>query len=120
MKMSKMESVRGSRMGKRDGNKKTTNEELAQERKTAGSSPTHHHLDEANANPLSTDMTGLAQILGELRDFRRDMKQQLEDIKSELVSVHKKIKETEDRVDAVEEQAQNMEAVLSKMAELIS
>ncbi|KAM4578642.1 uncharacterized protein V3H82_008008 [Fundulus diaphanus] len=118
--MSKMESVRGSRMGKRDGNRKTTNEDLAQERKTAGSSSIHQLPDEANANPLSTDATGLTQILGELRDFRKDMKRQFDDIKSELFNVHQKIKETEDRVDLVEERAENMEQILSKMAELIS
>lgn len=93
---------------------------MTREKETARSSSAHQHFDEANPSSPSAEATGLAQILGELQEFRKDMKQQLHDIKTELVNVHQKMKETEDRVEAVEERVQNMEQILGKMIELVS
>lgn len=59
-----------------------------------GSSPTHEMDEEANAS--------LRSILIELRDFRRDNKQQLADIKQELHRTNNRLDEAEDRIKEAE------------------
>lgn len=107
-------------MGKRDTNKKNAAEQAVNEENTGDNgSPTPAQDAEANSNPNQKDVS-LANVLEEIRDFRRDIKEQLTDIKSELTSVNKKIAQAETRIEGVEDRVQNVEQVLAKMIKVIN
>ena len=57
-------------------------------------------------------------ILGELRDFRRDNKTQLEGVKNEITKVNTRLEEAEGRIVNAEEMIQNTEDILSKKLKL--
>lgn len=75
-------------MGRRDVKKKSAAEQPENEENTDGW-PTHVQGGGASSNPYEKDIS-LANVLEEIRDFRKDKKEQLIDIKSELTNVHQK------------------------------
>lgn len=104
-------------MGKRDANKKNGAEQAAnQENEDNNSSPTPAQDVGANSNAN----VSLINVLEEIRDFRRDIKEQLSDIKSELTNVKQNIALAETRIEGVEDWVQNVEQVLAKMAKGIN
>ena len=84
-------------MGKKHANKESTAAEPANEENPGNSAPTQAQDGGANANSRSKDAeaASLAKVLEEIRDFRKDTKEQLNDIKSELTNVNQKIVEAE-------------------------
>lgn len=104
-------------MGKKDGQKKNTATESNNEEETPNSSPAQVHDEQANAEP---HVASLARVLEEIRDFRKDTKQQLNDIKAELTNVNAKLAEAEMRIENVEDRVQNVEQVLSKMIKVMT
>lgn len=81
----------------------------------------------ANANKLTEETTQtmsdgesvhLETILHELRGFRQDNKEQLEEIKEEIVKTNSRLDEAEDRITKAEERMQNTEDVLKEMLKL--
>ncbi|MGL5598285.1 MAG: hypothetical protein ACRDDA_09290, partial [Aeromonas sp.] len=107
-------------MGRKDGNKKCTPGDVVNEGSTCNSSPTQARGGEANANANRSDETSLTKVLEEIKDFRKDTKQQLNDIITELTSVNQKIAEAESRIGKVEDRVQNVEQVMSKMIKVMS
>lgn len=59
----------------------------------------------------------LASILKELRDFRKDNKEQYSDIKRELRRVNDRVKEAEDRIDETETVLQAASKLIVKLTE---
>lgn len=57
----------------------------------------------------------LTKVLEEIREFRKDMNEQLNDIKVELTKVDQKVEDVKNRVGEVEDRTQNMEQVLGKL-----
>lgn len=57
-------------------------------------------------------------ILQELRDFRRENKDQLENISGELTKVNARLEEAEERVERVEERMLNVEETTSELVQL--
>lgn len=107
-------------MGKSRANKDTTATETANAENSENSSPTKGQDGEANANPaLSSATVSLAKVLEEIRDFRKDTKEQLNDIKTEITSVNQKIAEAEVRIEKVEDRVQNLEQVLNKVIKVM-
>lgn len=112
--------MRGARMGKTRANKETTAAETADAENSRSSSLTKGQEGEANANPaLSSADVSLTKILEEIRDFRKDIKEQLTGIKSEIISVNQKITEAEVRIEKVEDRVQNLEQTLNKMIKVM-
>lgn len=68
--------------------------------------------------PPRREMTDLDLILRELRDFRRDNKEQLDDIKEEIMRTNTRLDEAEERILKAEERVQNTEDVLTEMLKL--
>ncbi len=89
---------------------------------TGNSSPAQAQDGEtnANANTHLSDAASLTKVLEEIRDFRKDTKQQLNEIITELTSVNQKIAEAESRIGKVEDRVQNVEQVMSKMIKVMS
>lgn len=56
----------------------------------------------------------------EIRDFHKDMKQQLKDIKAKFTNENCKIAEAEMRIETVEDHVQNIEQILSKMIKVLN
>ncbi|CAI5691467.1 unnamed protein product [Oreochromis niloticus] len=107
-------------MGKSRANKETTAAETSNAENSENSSPTKGQHGEANANPApSCAAASLAKVLEEIRDFRKDTKEQLNDIKSEIISVNQKIAEAEVRIEKVEDRVQNLEQVLNKVIKVM-
>lgn len=106
-------------MGKTRGNKENTATLPAIEENTESSSPTQAQEDEANASPDANEAASLIKVLEEIRDFRKDTKEQLNDIKSEITNANQKIAEAEMRIETVEDRVQNVEQVLSKVIKVI-
>lgn len=61
----------------------------------------------------ASEIINLSLILGELTDFRRDKKTQLEDIKAEISNTKARLEEVEGRVVTAEEWIKNAEEVLT-------
>lgn len=72
---------------------------------------------QANAMP-GEEKVDLDLILRELRGFRQDNKQQLEDIKGEISKTNVRLDEAEERIMKVEERVQNTEDILAEMLKL--
>lgn len=87
-------------MRKKLENKDSTTAEPAKEENAEDSSPTQVQEGGANANLRSkgADVASLAKVLEEIRDFRKDTKEQLSDIKSELTNVNQNIEDAEVRI----------------------
>ncbi len=102
--------------------KKCTAGETVNEENTGNSSPAQAQDGEANANANThlSDAASLIKVLEEIRDFRKDTKQQLNEIITELTSVNQKIAEAESRIGKVEDRVQNVEQVMSKMIKVMS
>lgn len=107
-------------MGRRDGNKKCTAGETVNEENAGNSSPTQVQDGEANASLQPSEAASLTKVLEEIRDFRKDTKQQLTEIISEITSVNQKLAEAETRIGKVEDRVQNVEQVMSKMIKVIN
>lgn len=60
---------------------------------TESSSPTKFQDGGTNANPSTSDATSLTKVLQEIRDFRKDTKEQLSAIQLEIANVNQKIAE---------------------------
>ena len=104
-------------MGKKNGQKKNTATESNDGEETPNSSPARVRDEEANAEP---QVAGLTKVLEEIRDFRKDTKQQLNDIKAELSNVNARLAEAEMRIENVEDRVQNVEQVLSRMIKVMT
>ncbi len=109
-------------MGRRDGNKKCTAGETVNEGNADNNSPGQAQDGDAsvNANTHLSDAASMTKVLEEIKDFRKDTKQQLNEIITELVNVNQKIAEAETRIGKVEDRIQNVEQVMSKMIKVIS
>lgn len=107
-------------MGRKDGNRKGATEPANLEENVGNSSPTQDQDGEASIDPHSRETASLARVLEEIRDFRKDTKQQLDDIKTELTNVNQKIAEAETRIESVEDRVQNVEQVLSSMIKVMN
>ncbi len=109
-------------MGRRDGNKKCTAGETVNEGKADNNSTGQAQDGDAsvNANTHLSDAASLTKVLEEIKDFRKDTKQQLNEIITELVNVNQKIAEAETRIGKVEDRIQNVEQVMSKMIKVMS
>lgn len=107
-------------MGRRDRNKKYTAGEIANEENEGNSSPSQVQDGEANASIQPSEAASLTKVLEEIRDFRKDTKQQLTEIISEITSVNQKLAEAETRIGKVEDRVQNVEQVMSKMIKIIN
>lgn len=86
---------------------------------TESSSPTKAQGGGSNANPSASDATSLTKVLQEIRDFRKDTKEQLSAIQLDIANVNQKIVQVQERVDNVEKRAQNLEQVLSMVIKVI-
>lgn len=100
-------------------NRENTAAETVNKDDTESSSPTKSQDGGANANTSASDATSLTKVLQEIRDFRKDTKEQLSAIQLDIANVNQKIAEAQERVDNVEERAQNLELVLSKVIKVI-
>jgi len=106
-------------MGKKQINKENTAATPVNEENPENSSSTEVHDGGANANPYSNETATLAKVLEEIRNFRKDTKEQLKDIKSEINNVNQKITEAEGRIGKVEDRVQNVEQVMNKMIKVM-
>ncbi|CAL8256143.1 unnamed protein product [Arctogadus glacialis] len=86
-------------------------------KKEPRTTPARVHDEEANAE---SHVASLTKVLEEIRDFRKDTKQQLNDIKAELTNVNAKLAEAEMRIENVEDRVQNVEQVISKMIQVMT
>ena len=76
-------------------------------------------LTEATTQTMSVGKSvHLETILQELRGFRQDNKEQLEEIKEEIVKTNTRLDEAEGRITKAEERIQNTEDVLKEMIKL--
>ncbi|XP_077387593.1 uncharacterized protein LOC144025446 [Festucalex cinctus] len=101
-------------MGRKEASKKGT----AEEPETEACTPALEA--KANVSTRATDDMGLAKILDEIRDFRKDVKQQLNDIKSDLANVSQRITEVESCVEVMDDRVQVVESTLGKLLKVIS
>lgn len=111
-------------MGTRPKNKKNTQQPEMQsndadqlsERPLANVSK---QASEVMLTPVSQEETAnLDMILRELRSFRRDNREQLEDIKGEIVKTNTRLDEAEERIVNAEVRIQNTEDILAEMLKL--
>lgn len=107
-------------MRKSRANRENTAAETENAENPENSPPTKTQDGVVNADPAFPDSAAsLAKVLKEIRDFRKDTKEQLNDIKSEITSVNQKIAEAEVRIEKVEDRAQNLEQVLNKVIKVM-
>lgn len=78
------------------------------------------HDGEANGNANPVQPTSLATVLQEIRDFRKETNQHLNDIRSELTTTNTKITEAETGIGKVEDRVQNVKQVLTKMIKVMN
>lgn len=106
-------------MGKRDGNKKNAGDKPAGEEEGENVSPERRKDGGAIGYKHQEDVS-LSRVFEEIKDFRKDTKQQLNDIEGELTKVNQKIAEAEKRLNNAEDRMQNMEQVLTKMIKVMN
>lgn len=109
-------------MGKKkqeQANRDNTAAETANADDQESGSPTEVQDGGTNANPSTSEAASLTKVLQEIRDFRKDTKEQLSAIKSEISNVNQKIAEAEARVDKVEGRVQNLEQMLNKVIKVM-
>lgn len=106
-------------MGKTHVNKESAAALPVNDENSENGSPTLALDGGANASPHADDSASLGKVLAEIREFRKDTKEQLEDIKSEISNVNQRIEEVEVRTEKVEERIQNVEQVVSKIIQVM-
>lgn len=103
-------------MDTRKKNKKNPQQqELHDDETEQSSTQASKHADMLEPNQ---ETVGLDLILQELRGFRQDNKEQLDDIKEEIKKTNTRLDTAEERIVKAEERIQNTEDVLTEMLKL--
>lgn len=108
--------IQNTKLQKETGRTRTTVASKANNMAGTTSNDKHEeNEDNGDAVPLSSD---LKVILGELRDFRRETKTQLEGITEEVKKTNTRMDEAEARIEGAEGRIQNTENVMVEMLRL--
>ena len=109
----------GTRLNTRKSNKNQDKQDYGTRSRSI--SPEYHDVSQdGGATALAWPDDKTDAILKELREFRRDNRQQLGDIKEELKKTNARMAEAEERITKTEERIQTTEDVTSEMLKLLA